>query len=72
MTNSKILNEGLTYEDVLLIPQYSDILPQKVNLKTIFSKNIDLNIPIVSAAMDTVTEFIRTFLLSINQMKLDL
>ncbi len=56
MTNSKILNEGLTYEDVLLIPQYSDILPQKVNLKTRFSKNIDLNIPIVSAAMDTVTE----------------
>ena len=56
MTNSKILSEGLTYEDVLLIPQYSDILPQKVNLKTRFSKNIDLNIPIVSAAMDTVTE----------------
>ena len=48
MTNSKILNEGLTYEDVLLIPQFSDILPQKVNLKTRFSKNIDLNIPIVS------------------------
>ena len=56
MVNSKILNEGLTYEDVLLIPQYSDILPQKVQLKTRFSKNVDLNIPIVSAAMDTVTE----------------
>ena len=56
MTNSKILNEGLTYEDVLLIPQYSDILPQKVDLKTRFSKNISLNIPIISAAMDTVTE----------------
>ena len=56
MTNSKILNEGLTYEDILLIPQYSDILPQKVQLKTRFSKNINLNIPIVSAAMDTVTE----------------
>jgi len=56
MTNSKILNEGLTYEDVLLIPHYSDILPQKVQLKTRFSKNIHLNIPIVSAAMDTVTE----------------
>ena len=56
MSNSKILNEGLTYEDVLLIPNYSDILPQKVQLKTRFSKNIDLNIPIVSAAMDTVTE----------------
>ena len=56
MSNSKILNEGLTYEDVLLIPNYSDILPQKIQLKTRFSKNIDLNIPIVSAAMDTVTE----------------
>ena len=56
MTNSKILIEGLTYEDVLLIPHYSDILPQRVQLKTRFSKNIDLNIPIVSAAMDTVTE----------------
>ena len=56
MTNSKIINEGLTYEDVLLIPHYSDILPQKVQLKTRFSKNIHLNIPIVSAAMDTVTE----------------
>ena len=50
MTNSKILSEGLTYEDVLLIPQYSDILPQKVNLKTRFSKNIDLNIPIIEAS----------------------
>ena len=56
MTNSKILNDGLTYEDVLLIPQYSEILPQKVDLKTRFSKNITLNIPIISAAMDTVTE----------------
>ena len=56
MTNSKILNEGLTYEDVLLIPQYSDILPQKVDLKTRFSRNISLNIPVISAAMDTVTE----------------
>ena len=56
MSNSKILNEGLTYEDVLLIPNYSDILPQKVQLKTRFSKNIDLNITIVSAAMDTETE----------------
>ena len=56
MVNSKFFNEALTYEDVLLIPQYSDILPQKVQLKTRFSKNVDLNIPIVSAAMDTVTE----------------
>ena len=56
MTNSKFLNEGLTYEDVLLIPQYSTVLPQEVELKTRFSKNIELNIPIISAAMDTVTE----------------
>ena len=56
MTNSKFLNEGLTYEDVLLIPQHSTVLPQEVELKTRFSKNIELNIPIISAAMDTVTE----------------
>ncbi len=56
MTNSKFLNEGLTYEDVLLIPKHSTVLPQEVELKTRFSKNIELNIPIISAAMDTVTE----------------
>jgi IMP dehydrogenase len=48
--------DGLTFDDVLLIPSYSEILPSQVNLCTKFSKNISLNIPIVSAAMDTVTE----------------
>jgi len=52
----KVTGEGLTYDDVLLVPAYSNILPKDVNIKTRFSKNISLNIPIVSAAMDTVTE----------------
>ena len=56
MTNSKFVGEGLTYEDVLLVPAYSEILPTDVSLKTRFSRNISLNVPIVSAAMDTVTE----------------
>ena len=56
MINSKFVGEGLTYEDVLLVPSFSKFLPSDVSLKTRFSKNIILNIPIVSAAMDTVTE----------------
>ena len=52
----KIIGEGLTYDDVLLVPAYSNILPKDVDIKTKFSRNISLNIPIVSAAMDTVTE----------------
>ena len=56
MINSKFVGEGLTYEDVLLVPSFSTILPSDVSLKTRFSKNITLNLPIVSAAMDTVTE----------------
>lgn len=48
--------DGLTFDDVLLIPAYSEVLPNSVNLKTKFSRNIDLNVPLVSAAMDTVTE----------------
>ena len=56
MINSKFVGEGLTYEDVLLVPAYSKILPSDVSLKTRFSRNINLNVPIVSAAMDTVTE----------------
>ncbi len=52
----KIIGEGLTYDDVLLLPDYSDILPHQVNVSTPFSRNIRLNVPIVSAAMDTVTE----------------
>ena len=54
--NSKIIGEGLTYDDVLLIPSYSEILPREVSIKTHFSRNITLNTPVVSAAMDTVTE----------------
>lgn len=53
---SKILGEGLTYDDVLLVPNYSEILPREVSIKSKFSRNISLNVPIVSAAMDTVTE----------------
>ncbi|PCI35031.1 MAG: IMP dehydrogenase [Flavobacteriaceae bacterium] len=53
---SKFVGEGLTYDDVLLIPAYSEVLPREVSTKTKFSKNIDLNIPLASAAMDTVTE----------------
>ena len=52
----KIVMDGLTYDDVLLIPAYSEVLPKQVELKTKFSRNIELNIPFVTAAMDTVTE----------------
>ncbi|OUV69726.1 MAG: IMP dehydrogenase [Flavobacteriales bacterium TMED123] len=48
--------EGLTYDDVLVVPDYSEVLPSSVNTATYFTKNIKLNIPVVSAAMDTVTE----------------
>ncbi len=54
--NSKIIGEGLTYDDVLLVPNYSNILPRDVSIQSKFSRNITLNVPIVSAAMDTVTE----------------
>ena len=52
----KIAIDGLTYDDVLLIPAYSTVLPKEVCMKTKFSRNIDLNVPFVTAAMDTVTE----------------
>ena len=52
----KILGEGLTYDDVLLVPAYSEVLPRKVDISTHFTSSIKLNSPIVSAAMDTVTE----------------
>ena len=55
-TSKKIVSESLTYDDVLLVPDYSEIIPQEVNINSMFSRNISLNIPIVSAAMDTVTE----------------
>ena len=54
--SNKILKEGLTYDDVLVVPAYSEVLPHMVSTSTKFSRNITLNIPIVSAAMDTVTE----------------
>ncbi|MBL7943046.1 MAG: IMP dehydrogenase [Flavobacteriales bacterium] len=54
--SQKIVGDGLTYDDVLLIPAYSEVLPREVSLRSKFSKNIELNIPVVSAAMDTVTE----------------
>ncbi|NLZ73119.1 MAG: IMP dehydrogenase [Bacteroidales bacterium] len=53
---NKVVMDGLTYDDVLLIPAYSEVLPREVKLTTKFSKNIQLNIPFVTAAMDTVTE----------------
>lgn len=54
--STKILLEGLTFDDVLVVPRYSEVLPREVNTSTQFTKNLRLNIPIVSAAMDTVTE----------------
>jgi IMP dehydrogenase len=56
MTTSKIVLEGLTYDDVLLIPAYSDFIPREANIQSKFTKNILINTPIISAAMDTVTE----------------
>ena len=52
----KIVSEGLTFDDVLLLPAFSEVLPREVSIKSQFSRNIQLNTPIVSAAMDTVTE----------------
>ncbi|MCQ2142208.1 MAG: IMP dehydrogenase [Bacteroidales bacterium] len=54
--DQRVSQEGLTFDDVLLVPAYSEVLPREVSLKSKFSRNITLNIPIVSAAMDTVTE----------------
>ncbi|MCH1454862.1 MAG: IMP dehydrogenase [Schleiferiaceae bacterium] len=54
--NDKVLGLGLTYDDVLLVPNYSEVLPRDVDLSSRFSKNIGMKTPIVSAAMDTVTE----------------
>lgn len=53
---TKIVGQGLTYDDVLLIPAYSEILPREVSIQSKFSRNITLNVPVISAAMDTVTE----------------
>lgn len=54
--NQKILGEALTYDDVLLVPAYSEVLPREVSIQSKFTRNIILNVPVVSAAMDTVTE----------------
>ncbi|MDR1725548.1 MAG: IMP dehydrogenase [Bacteroidales bacterium] len=54
--SKKFAGEGLTYDDVLLLPAYSEVIPRQVNTKSRFSRNIEVNIPVVSAAMDTVTE----------------
>ena len=56
LKNNKIVMEGLTFDDVLLIPQASNILPHEVSLKTKLTKKLELNVPVLSAAMDTVTE----------------
>ncbi|HNY02138.1 MAG TPA: IMP dehydrogenase [Bacteroidales bacterium] len=56
LNSDKFRGEGLTYDDVLLVPAYSEVLPRETDVSTLFSRNIKLNIPIVSAAMDTVTE----------------
>lgn len=53
---TKIVGQGLTYDDVLLIPAYSEVLPREVNIQSKFTRNISLNVPVISAAMDTVTE----------------
>ena len=53
---AKFTGEGLTYDDVLILPAHSEVLPRDVDITTYFSRNIQLNVPIVSAAMDTVTE----------------
>ena len=55
--SAKIVKEGLTFDDVLLIPAESSVLPNEVDTKTRFSRHIQLNIPLVSAGMDTVTEY---------------
>ncbi len=54
--DEKVVQEGMTFDDVLLIPAYSEVIPSQVNIGGRFSRNIKVNIPIVSAAMDTVTE----------------
>ena len=56
MSKSKFIEKGLTFDDVLLFPSYSEVLPSDVQLISKFSRNLALKVPVVSAAMDTVTE----------------
>ncbi len=56
-TKSKLAGEGLTFDDVLLLPAYSEVLPRETNTQTQLTRNLKINVPIVSAAMDTVTEY---------------
>ena len=65
-TNSTTKNfiEGLTFDDVLLVPAFSEILPRDVNIQTKLTKDITLNVPMLSAAMDTVTEASLAFALA--------
>ena len=53
---TRIIQEGITFDDVLLVPSYSEVLPKDVDLRTHFTRNITLDVPFISAAMDTVTE----------------
>lgn len=55
--NDKVLAEGLTFDDVLLVPAYSEVLPRNVDISSHFSRNVKINTPVVTAAMDTVTEY---------------
>ena len=55
--HKKFAYEGLTFDDVLLIPAYSEVLPREVDIKTKLTRNLSINIPLVSSAMDTVTEY---------------
>lgn len=56
MRTDKFVKEGLTFDDVLLVPAESDVLPRDVDVSTYLTKNIKLNIPLISSGMDTVTE----------------
>ena len=58
----KIIGEGITFDDVLLVPAYSEVIPNEVDLSTFLTKKIRLNIPMMSAGMDTVTEHRMTIL----------
>jgi len=56
ITKDKFIGEGLTYDDVLLVPAYSEVMPREVDIRSKFTKGITINLPVVAAAMDTVTE----------------